>query len=81
MDDSELGIIIFWIFCGLVAAAIGSKKGEAFLAFIVGALLGPLGILIAIISRGKRKKCLYCKELIHKDATVCPHCQKEVSNC
>ena len=57
---------------------IGAKKGAGTSGFIVGFLLGPLGILIAIFSKGDRKSCPYCKEWIHKDATVCPHCQREI---
>jgi hypothetical protein len=70
-------ILLLWILCGVIAAIIGAKKGEGFLAFIVGILLGPFGILAAIASKGKRKQCQFCKELIHKDATVCSHCQRE----
>lgn len=67
-----------WILCGIIAAMIGSKKGEGCLAFILGVILGPFGILIALFSTGNRIQCPYCKELIHKDANVCPHCQREV---
>jgi len=71
--------IIFWLLCGIVAAMIASKKGEGFLGFIVGVLFGPFGILFALLSTGRnRKTCPHCKELIHKDATVCSHCQRNV---
>jgi hypothetical protein len=70
--------IIFGIACGIVAAMIGSRKGVGRAGFSVGILLGPIGILIAIFMEGNRKECPYCKELIHKDARVCPHCQREV---
>jgi hypothetical protein len=69
---------IVWILCGVVAAFIGAKKGVATAGFIVGFLLGPFGILIALFSKGDRRSCLYCKEWIHKDATVCPHCQRAI---
>jgi ribosomal protein L37AE/L43A len=46
--------------------------------FIVGVLLGPFGILIALFSQGNRKTCPHCRELIHKDATVCSHCQRDL---
>lgn len=26
-----------------------------------------------------KKQCPYCKEWIHKDATICPHCRKDPS--
>src|SRR6266540_877282 len=70
--------VIIWILCGVVAAMIGAKKGFGGSGFVVGLLLGPIGILIAIFAKGDRKSCSYCKEWIHKDATVCPHCQREM---
>jgi len=71
-------IVLFWIICGVIAGMIGSKKGEGPGAFFIGILFGPLGILFALVSSGNRKKCPACKELIHKEATRCPHCQKEL---
>jgi predicted amidophosphoribosyltransferase len=29
------------------------------------------------LSKGNRKTCPHCRELIHKDATVYPHCQRD----
>lgn len=69
--------LIFWVLCGFVAAMIGARKGIGSSGFVVGFLLGPFGILIALLSKGDRKACLYCREWIHKDATVCPRCQRE----
>ena len=69
--------IFIWLACGVIAAIIGNRKGEGCLGFIIGFQLGPLGIIIACFSKGNRKTCQYCKELIHKDAIVCPKCQKD----
>lgn len=71
--------ILIWILCGVVAAMIGAKKGEGCGGFILGVLLGPFGILIALLSKGNRKTCPHCKELIHQDATVCSRCQRDVA--
>lgn len=57
---------------------IGAKKGEGGEGFIVGVLLGPFGILFALFSKGDRKTCPHCRELIHRAATVCSHCQRDV---
>jgi hypothetical protein len=70
--------LLIWFICGIISAVIGSRKGEGCAAFIIGVLLGPFGILFAIFSKGNRKVCSFCKELIHREATVCPHCQREV---
>ena len=71
--------LLIWFLFGIVAAMIGKRKGEGLLGFIVGILLGPIGILIVLFSKGNRKICPACKEFIHKDATRCPRCQKELS--
>lgn len=65
--------------CGIIAALIGSKKGEGALGFFVGFIFGPIGILITILSRGNRQQCKNCKEIIHKKAIVCRHCQSKIT--
>jgi hypothetical protein len=67
-----------WILCGIVGAMIGSSKGAAAEGFAAGFLFGPLGILIAYLLKGDRKKCRYCAELVKKEAIVCPHCQRDL---
>jgi hypothetical protein len=71
-------IVIIIIF-GIIAAIIGDKKGQGLFGLFLGILLGPLGVLIMLTTKGNRKNCPYCKELIHKNATRCSHCQKELS--
>lgn len=39
-------IVIFAVICGFLARAV--TKGDKGLAFILGLLLGPIGILIAV---------------------------------
>ena len=83
-------IIMFWIICGAVAAMIASSKGgSGVLGFIVGLLLGPLGIVAAFFLGGEEqkaakeleagiaKKCPRCAELVKPDALVCKHCGHE----
>jgi hypothetical protein len=69
--------VVIWLVCGFIAAMVGSRKGAGGTGFCLGILLGPLGILIAVFMKGSRRQCVYCKELIHPKATVCPHCQRE----
>ena len=71
--------VMIWLLCGIVAAMIGQKKGEGCMAFIIGVLFGPFGILFALLSKGNRVTCPHCRETVHKDATVCPHCQREIA--
>ncbi|PIT88672.1 MAG: hypothetical protein COU29_02805 [Candidatus Magasanikbacteria bacterium CG10_big_fil_rev_8_21_14_0_10_36_32] len=69
--------ILLWLFCGITAATIGAKKGEGLLSFVIAFFFGPFGIVFAILCKGNRKNCPYCKELINKEATRCPRCQRE----
>lgn len=71
--------IFIWLLFGIVAAIIGSKKGRAGSGFLLGIILGPFGVLIMIFIQGDRQVCLFCRELIHKDAIRCPHCHKELT--
>jgi hypothetical protein len=70
--------ILFWLLCPILCAAIGSRHGEGLLGFVCGLIFGPLGIIFVLLSKGNRKHCPFCKELVNKKATVCPHCQKEL---
>lgn len=72
MHEEIVGI---WMICAIVATYIGSRKGEGCIGFIIGLLFGPLGIVFALLSKGERRTCPSCKELIHKDANVCPQCR------
>ena len=72
-------VVIVWILCGVIAAFIASSKGSSGCGFaIVGFLLGPFGILIALFASGR--KCPYCGKNISKDAKICPYCGKELNN-
>lgn len=71
--------ILIWIACALIGAVIGSKKGEAGSGFLIGLVFGPLGVIFALLSTGNRKPCLHCKEPIHKNAAICPHCRTALS--
>ena len=74
-----LPFVVIWLVCGVIAAKIGSTKGESTGGFIAGFFLGPLGIILALVSKGNRKPCPFCRESVNPEASVCPHCQKEIS--
>lgn len=64
--------------CGILGGAVGSRKGRLILGFIFGFLAGPIGIGIILLLKGNRIACPHCLERIHKDASICPHCQREI---
>ena len=76
--------VIFWGFIwGLIVVAIGRSRGESGIeavgGFLIGFLLGPIGVLLALASKGNRIKCPFCKQMIDPKALICPHCRSEVS--
>lgn len=72
-------IFFFWLLCAIVAAVIGGRRNRTGTGFFLGVLFGPFGILFALLLKGNRIKCSYCRELIDPQATVCPHCRTELS--
>jgi len=69
--------IIIWIISIIIGVIYGSKKGEGCVSFIGLFIFGPLWLPIVFISKGNRRQCPHCAELIHKEANICPHCQRE----
>lgn len=54
---------------------VGRRTGNALEGAWFGAILGPLGIVIAFALEDKeRERCIMCGEKIYTYAQVCPHC-------
>ena len=47
--------LAFWVQCVWLATRIGKRKGEATGAFFIAVILGPVGVLVALASSGRRK--------------------------
>ena len=75
--------VIVWVVCGLLAGVINQDKGRTFFAgFALGLLLGPLGVIFALISSKKSldtATCPYCQERVRPGAVVCKHCQSKLA--
>jgi hypothetical protein len=85
-------VLLFWFVCGLIAGAIYRGKGRSEAAgCLVGFFLGPIGILLAVLSsrndkglekqalkKGEIKLCPYCAEPIRSQAVICKHCNSDV---
>ena len=102
MDDAGLGaglgvgffiiVLIVWLGFGWWGSSIMSKKGRSGCAgFALGALLGPIGLVIALLlsndpeaaerqglAQGEMRKCPQCAEVIRRDAVRCRFCGSDV---
>ena len=67
--------LLIWFLFGVVTAVIASNKGDSGCGwFLIGVILGPFGLLLAIFATGKQ--CPHCRSRIHKGASRCPKCQQ-----
>ena len=55
---------------------IGANKGDGVAGFLLGLFLGVIGIIIIALTAGI--KCPYCQTKIHKNAIICPKCNKDL---
>ncbi len=73
-----IAIFIFWLLCGIGAAAIANSKGaNGGLYFLFGILFGPLGVLGSLFASGKT--CPYCRSRIYAKAIICPRCHRDLA--
>lgn len=70
-------LILIWFISVVASAVVATKKGEPYAGTFLGLVLGPLGLLVCLLSGyANRRRCPYCAELIMKKAVVCPHCHR-----
>jgi hypothetical protein len=81
-------LVFLWLLFGIAGAVIMSNKGRSGCGgFALGALLGPIGLIIALVLKsdhraleiealrsGEMRKCPDCAELVKIEARKCRFC-------
>ena len=80
MDDNAdffVGFLVwgvFWVVIGaVVGRVIGAARNNPKGGLMLGAILGPIGWLLAFFS-DDRPECPQCKNRVQPGARICPHC-------
>lgn len=73
-------LLVVWPLVGAaIGAAAAQRNGFGLAGGIIGGLLlGPLAVLLFLVSDRGRQKCPFCAEWMKTEATVCPHCARDV---
>jgi predicted amidophosphoribosyltransferase len=71
--------LIAWLaLWGGIGYLIGAGKGRGDEGALLGILLGPIGLLIALLQGDKRRRCEFCHGPVPVNATACPRCHVEL---
>ncbi|MGZ8152349.1 MAG: hypothetical protein ACXW0Q_05695 [Methylovulum sp.] len=75
----DISIVVVWVTSAIIACVIGNRKGNPIAGALVGIVLGPIGVIAALISGDKNRiACPQCAEKIMKKAKLCPYCKSNV---
>lgn len=74
-----------WFICGYITAQIAQRKGYRYYRWMIyGFLCFPVAIIYLAMNKpsydnGLFVECPYCHEAISYKASVCNHCNKDIS--
>jgi hypothetical protein len=72
------GILGLFAAIGLIPACIAKKRGGSFTGWWLygsGLFLIALPHALWFLDDATKRRCNFCKEPVHLDATICPHCR------
>jgi hypothetical protein len=76
---NEVVFLLGAVVIGLIPAAIARRKGHGFWTWwLFGAMLWIVALPVSLFIKDARPRCPYCAEIIRPEATVCPHCQRDL---
>lgn len=74
---------LLWLACAVAAATVYRQKGRSWaIAGLAGLLLGPVALLLALLSRpnwGEVRKCPHCGEMQPRHRGTCRACGSALS--
>lgn len=73
-------LCVAWPLWPFLAGFIGQQKGQALTGFLMGLVVGPLGVLLILLSESPWLQCGNCKMWVPRAAKACGHCQAVFSN-
>lgn len=75
-----LGLPVIWLMFGMLTAYTESNRGRSgAFGFLGGCLLGPIALIISVVTPPETKVCPYCSEKIAPEAKVCKFCGRELT--
>lgn len=64
--------------CAVIGWGIGTRKGYSGLGFLLGLVLGPVGIVIISATLSTVRRCRHCQSVIVRGVAVCSRCGRDV---
>lgn len=71
------GACVSFFICGALGHAVGARHEAGGEGFVLGAFLGPIGILVAF-ALDNRRVCPLCHGRLDGRPLLCPHCRSEL---
>jgi glutaredoxin len=84
-DGFLFSLLVMGLICGVISMLIWQNKGGTPSGgFSFGFLLGIIGVILVLVlnppgekTDATSRECPHCKEAMRRDASVCPHCQRD----